>query len=296
VLTHYGLYLMLLLVPFSGWWYNTTAGFPLKWFGLFKQPPLGEFDRALKAQARDTHEFLFWVLATTIAVHAVAALWHHYRVRDRTLVRMLPWAERRAAPCRRSKHEVLAFLCRRRGGTGRRRQRLGGALARAARIHARLFRQLPGRKLRGPFCEIHAAHRVRPEATGDVALRRGHRAGQRRHKNDERDEALRGTGFFNSKQVPQARYVATKFRALGGNRYLADGTLSLNGISKPVALEFTWTPGAQAVLAGSASLKRLDFKVGTGEWEDTDDMPNEVKVRTRLLLAPPTGTPATKKP
>ena len=97
VLTHYGLYVMLLLVPFSGWWYNTTAGFPLKWFGLFKLPPLGEFDRALKAQARDTHEFLFWVLATTIAVHAVAALWHHYRVRDRTLVRMLPWAERRAA-------------------------------------------------------------------------------------------------------------------------------------------------------------------------------------------------------
>ena len=115
-------------------------------------------------------------------------------------------------------------------------------------------------------------------------------------RNDERDEALRGTGFFNSKQSPQARYVATKFRALGGNRYVADGTLSLNGISKPVALEFSWTPGAQAVLAGSASLKRLDFKVGTGEWEDTDDMPNEVKVRTRLLLAPPTGTPATKKP
>ena len=96
VLTHYGLYVLLLLVPFSGWWYNSTAGFPLKWFGLFKLPPLGEYDRALKHQALDTHEFLFWVLAATIGVHAVAALWHHYRVRDRTLARMLPWAERRA--------------------------------------------------------------------------------------------------------------------------------------------------------------------------------------------------------
>ena len=94
-LTHYGLYLMLLLVPLSGWWYNTTAGFPLKWFGLFKLPPLGEFDRALKHQAGETHEFLFWVLASVIAVHALAALWHHYRVRDRTLARMLPWVERR---------------------------------------------------------------------------------------------------------------------------------------------------------------------------------------------------------
>jgi len=95
VATHYALYLLLLLVPFSGWWYNTTAGFPLKWFGLFKLPKLGDYDHALKAQAKDTHEFLFWVLAATIAVHAVAALWHHYRVRDRTLARMLPWAERR---------------------------------------------------------------------------------------------------------------------------------------------------------------------------------------------------------
>ena len=112
-------------------------------------------------------------------------------------------------------------------------------------------------------------------------------------RNDERDEALHGTGFFNSRKTPQARYLATKFRALGGNRYAADGTLTLNGISKPVVLEFSWTPGAQTVLAGSASLRRLDFNVGTGEWSDTSELPNEVKVRTRLLLAP--GTPAAKK-
>ena len=93
-LTHVGLYLLLLLVPLSGWWYNSTAGFPLRWFGLFKLPPLGEFDRALKAQANQTHELLFWLLAATIALHALASLWHHYRVRDRTLARMLPWAER----------------------------------------------------------------------------------------------------------------------------------------------------------------------------------------------------------
>jgi len=115
-------------------------------------------------------------------------------------------------------------------------------------------------------------------------------------KNDQRDEALRGEDFFNTRKTPQARYQATKFRALGGNRYVADGTLTLNGISKPVALAFTFTPGAQAVLAGSATVMRLDFKVGTGDWSDTGDLPNAVKVTTRLLLAAPTGTPATKKP
>jgi cytochrome b561 len=93
-LTHFALYALLLLVPFSGWWFNSTAGFPLRWFGLFALPALGHFDRALKQQARDTHELLFWVLAATVALHAAAALWHHYRLRDRTLARMLPWFEK----------------------------------------------------------------------------------------------------------------------------------------------------------------------------------------------------------
>ncbi len=104
-------------------------------------------------------------------------------------------------------------------------------------------------------------------------------------QNSERDEALGGTDFFNTKKSPEARYVASKFRALGGNRYAADGVLTLRGISKPVSLDFTWTPGAKAVLAGQALVKRLDFAVGTGDWADTDLLPNEVTVKTRLLLS-----------
>lgn len=115
-------------------------------------------------------------------------------------------------------------------------------------------------------------------------------------RNAERDELLLGTGFFNSGRTPTARYQATRFRALGGNRYVAEGTLSLNGISKPVALAFTWTPGATAVLNGQATVRRLDFAVGTGEWADLELLPNEVRVTTRLLLAAPTGKPAAKRP
>jgi len=108
-------------------------------------------------------------------------------------------------------------------------------------------------------------------------------------RNGERDELLRGAEFFNAMQMPQARFLATKFRALGGNRYAADGRLSLRGLSKPVTLTFIWTSGASTVLNGEASLKRLDFKVGEGEWADTSVLPNEVKVKTRLLLKPKTA-------
>ena len=87
--SHVALYALLLLVPLSGWWYNSTAGFPLRWFGLVALPPLGAADPALKAIARDRHEWLFYALAGVVIVHVAAALWHHLHLRDATLSRML---------------------------------------------------------------------------------------------------------------------------------------------------------------------------------------------------------------
>ncbi len=105
-------------------------------------------------------------------------------------------------------------------------------------------------------------------------------------RNDERDQMLRSSDFFDVAAKPEARFIATRIRALGGNRYAADGTLTLHGVSKPVLLSFTWTAGAKAVLSGEATLKRLDFGVGMGDWADTELLPNEVKVKTRLALVP----------
>lgn len=103
-------------------------------------------------------------------------------------------------------------------------------------------------------------------------------------RNADYDGELRGASFFNSKKFPQARYTATKFRALGGNKYAADGTLSLRGVSKPVTLTFTWTTGAKPVLAGTAVIKRLDFGVGSGDWADVSVIPNEIKVATKVVF------------
>lgn len=113
-------------------------------------------------------------------------------------------------------------------------------------------------------------------------------------KNSERDDLLKSGDFFDSKRQPEARYLASKFRSLGGNRYAADGVLTLRGVSKPVVLTFTWTAGAKPVLDGTAALKRLDFGVGSGDWTDLDLLPNEVKVKTHLILAP--APAAAKKP
>lgn len=103
--------------------------------------------------------------------------------------------------------------------------------------------------------------------------------------NSERDDSLRGTDFFDTAHTPVATYTATRFRSLGGNRYAADGTLTLRGISKPVTLTFAWAAGATPALVGDAVVNRLDFKVGGGQWADTSQIANAVKVHTSLKLA-----------
>jgi polyisoprenoid-binding protein YceI len=51
-----------------------------------------------------------------------------------------------------------------------------------------------------------------------------------------------------------------------------------------VTLTFTWTPGAQPVLFGRASIKRLDFGIGTGDWADTKSIPADVAVSTHVVF------------
>lgn len=94
--SHVLLYLALLAMALSGWLFNSAANFPLRWFGLFSVPSLSAPDPELKALAGAAHWWLFWVIAAVFAVHAGAALWHHFARRDDVLLRMLPFARLRA--------------------------------------------------------------------------------------------------------------------------------------------------------------------------------------------------------
>jgi hypothetical protein len=40
------------------------------------------------------------------------------------------------------------------------------------------------------------------------------------------------------------------------------------------------------VAEGTFSLKRLDYRIGEGEWADTGTVANDVVVRVRMALAP----------
>ena len=107
--------------------------------------------------------------------------------------------------------------------------------------------------------------------------------------NPDYDSEMRGKAFLSVAEFPQARYTASGFRKLDDGSYAADGTLSLHGVEKPVTLTFTWTPGPKPLLVGRATVRRLDFGVGAGDWADTDLIPDEIAVSTRVFFEPVAG-------
>ena len=106
-------------------------------------------------------------------------------------------------------------------------------------------------------------------------------------RSDDRDETLKSDDFFAVKQYPTAHYVAYHFTAKGGNKFSATGKLTIRNVTRDVPLEFTFeSKNGSAWLKGGAQLKRLDFGVGQGDWKDTEQVGNEVKVSFVLLLKP----------
>lgn len=104
-------------------------------------------------------------------------------------------------------------------------------------------------------------------------------------KDQERDDTLRSADLFNVAQWPAAHYVAEKFTDTGSNRFSATGQLTLRDVTRPVPIEFTFEQqGSNAWLKGTATIKRLDFGVGQGDWRDTETVANDVRIRFALLL------------
>lgn len=101
----------------------------------------------------------------------------------------------------------------------------------------------------------------------------------------DRDTALPGADFFNIAKFPQAHFVTTGFRQVGA-QVIADGNLTLHGVTKPVRLNVTFKPqGTGAVLDVAGTVKRLDFGVGGGDYADTSVIAADVKVIAHLQLA-----------
>jgi polyisoprenoid-binding protein YceI len=89
----------------------------------------------------------------------------------------------------------------------------------------------------------------------------------------DRMDSLPTDDWFAVKQFPTAQFTSTAIRAIpmgktGVASYVAEGMLTIRGISKAIAVPFTLqTTGTSTIARGNVTLNRNDYSIGLGQWK-----------------------------
>ncbi|TYK67922.1 YceI family protein [Comamonas sp. Z3] len=98
------------------------------------------------------------------------------------------------------------------------------------------------------------------------------------------NQAIAGKDWFDFARYPEAVFETREILGTAGtDRHLARGTLLLKGVRQPLALPFSWKP-EERLLEGQFLTRRTLFGIGTGQWQGSDAVGDEVKVKFRARL------------
>lgn len=140
-----------------------------------------------------------------------------------------------------------------------------------------------GEAINGSFSRWDATIMFDPEDLPGSSIRATIDLASVESGDSQRDDMLRSDSFFGVGSHPSAQFVSSSIREAGAGRYVANGVLSLHGQRKPLTLRFALKiDGDHATASGAATLQRLAFGVGEGEWSATDQLKDAVEVNFNL--------------
>ena len=89
---------------------------------------------------------------------------------------------------------------------------------------------------------------------------------------DESETEIKRPVWFDTAKFPVAHFASSAIRDLGGDRYEVVGQLTIKGITHDAVVPITLKKDAtgNSVAEGSFTLRRLDYKIGEGQWADPD--------------------------
>ncbi|CAE7722296.1 yceJ [Symbiodinium necroappetens] len=278
--SHVALYVVLLAQPLIGILHSAAANFPVVVFGLFTLPALIGPSEEVKQVLESAHHLLARVILALLAIHILAALRHHFVVKDDVLTRML-----RVLP---ALAPALAAAC---------------ALWSAAAVANDVPLWTVGEDSRVGFVATQSGAPVEGafEAfTAEIAFDPDNLAASRvavvidiasvNSESKDRDDTIRSAALFDVAQWPEARFMAEGFTALGGDRFEAAGNLTMRDVTLPVVLPFTLTITEEAGVrraraSGELEVSRLDYGVGQGLWADTSVVGEAVVIRIDIAAS-----------
>lgn len=89
-ISHWLLYGLIFAMPLTGWAYSSAGGYGAEWFGWVDIPGFMPESGRLEEILGEVHELLSKALIAVVSIHILAALRHHFILKDTILKRMLP--------------------------------------------------------------------------------------------------------------------------------------------------------------------------------------------------------------
>jgi len=101
----------------------------------------------------------------------------------------------------------------------------------------------------------------------------------------ETDAEVPKAAWFNAAKFPQATFQSSAIKAVAPGKLEVTGKLSIKGSVHDVVVPVALTQaGGTTTAVGTFGIKRLDFKIGEGEWADTSIVANDVQVKFKLAV------------
>ena len=159
------------------------------------------------------------------------------------------------------------------------------ALLQAAGSEIAFTTKQMGVPVEGKFSKFSASIALDPKKpeTGNVAFTID--TGSARFGSAELDAEVPKATWLNVPKFPQASFQSSAIKAAGPGKFEVAGKLTIKGSVHDVLVPVQLTQsGANSIASGAFTIKRLEFKVGEGEWADTSMLANDIQIRFKLAL------------
>jgi cytochrome b561/polyisoprenoid-binding protein YceI len=304
-LSHFLLYALLFALPISGWLMSSAKAYSVSWFNLIALPDLVAPSKTLAELLTLTHEYLGEALLVIAVLHILAALKHHLIDKDEVLNRMA------------SKFSWLLFvlviaLVMSVFGRFFNSMPVNPIKPQTEETEAlepdhdfvEIQSELPlwqidyqhsyikfigdqaGASFEGEWQRWLAEIQFDPQQLDQAQFKVVIDTSSGFSNDQERDETIRSSDFFDVTSFADANYQADRF-SVTEDGYQSIGKLSMKAISSDVVLTFSvLDDGKSKVLSGTAVLDRLQWDIGVGDWADTTWVGQNVTVEVRVVAKP----------
>ena len=275
------MYVLILLLPLSGWLMSSASAASVSWFNLLPLPDLVAADPEFVETSASIHSALAYLLFLVAVVHIGAAIKHTVFEKSAAFARM-------TSPGTLAVFGVIVVggvIALNPGEQNSNSYTRGAAETMPVtstvielpvweidyeKSYIRFTATQAGAEFSGEWPEWTAEMRFDESNLEASSFDVNVAITSVETRDEERDRTLQDVEWFDSRNHASVRFRASNFRQGPDGGFAAAGVLTVKGRRTAVLLTFAASrDGGRQVIDGQAELDRIAMQLGTGEWTDT---------------------------